>query len=345
MDVVCQEIVPVQADVIIQRLTPATNGAGLLGAVLDADILDRESSPPAGVSGISKTLQPIEGGPMRVARFGWKADVATTFTFSADAALNEMGLTSTFFPVDNAPNGDTVLRDQCDNVADPEDLPDGMGFTKIDRFTDFQRFLAQPPQTPKVGMAGEAVFDSIGCAACHVSSAYTTGAVAEAALSGVDIKPYSDFLIHDMGSLGDGIVSGAATETEMMTRALWGLRFRSSMLHDGRATGGTFDQNVRSTISSHDGEALASSVAFAALTAPEQDQLVAFLESLGQSEFDWEGDNDVDEFDWFFMEPELTGPIGALTPDDRVSVGDIDVDGDFDLADFASMQRAFSGTL
>jgi len=344
-DVICQEVVPVQADVVIQRLTPICNGLGLVESIVDADILDRETNPPAGVSGLSKSVQPLEGGAMRLARFGWKGDVATAFTFSADAGLNEIGLTSTFLPVDNAPNGDTVLRDMCDTAADPEDFADGMGFTKLDRFTDFQRFLAQPPQTPKTGMTGESRFNSIGCAACHVSTTYTTGVVAEAALSGVDIKPYSDYLLHDMGSLGDGIVSGIATETEMMTRTLWGLAFRTSLLHDGRATGGTFADNIRSSIASHDGEALASSVAFAALTVPQQDQVIDFLQSLGQAEFDWERDNDVDEFDWFFLEPELTGPVGSLTPDDRASVADIDVDDDFDMVDFAALQRAFSGNL
>ena len=77
-----------------------------------------------------------------------------------------------------------------------------------DRLTDFQRFLAAPPQTPKSGMAGEQLFLAIGCAACHVATPYLTGPAPEAALANRLIKPYSDYLLHDMGALGDGIVQG-----------------------------------------------------------------------------------------------------------------------------------------
>lgn len=341
----CQEVIPMEADHVIQRLTPICNGLGLVEAIVDADILARESSPPAGVSGLSKTVGLLEGGADRLGRFGWKGDVATARSFSIDAGLNELGLTSAELPEDNAPNGDTAARDLCDIAADPEATPDAMGFTMIDRFTDFQRFLAPPPQTPKAGMAGEALFEAIGCAACHVSDPYTTGTVAEASLSGIDIQPYSDFLLHDMGSLGDGVVSGVATEREMMTRSLWGLAFRSSMLHDGRASSGSFQALITTAIDEHDGEAAASRTAFLALSASEQAQVAEFLQSLGQAEFDFERDNDVDAFDWFFLEPELTGPVGSIAPDDRAAIADIDSDGDFDLADFAAVQRAFSGQI
>ena len=93
-----------------------------------------------------------------------------------------------------------------------------------------------------------------------------------------------------MGSLGDGIVDGIATETIMQTRALWGLQARTSFLHDGRATGGTFADNLRDAIQEHDGEAAASRDAFQALSVGEQDQLIDFLFSLGQAEWDWEAD-------------------------------------------------------
>ena len=42
-----------------------------------------------------------------------------------------------------------------------------------------------------------------------------------------------------------------------------------------------------------------------------------------------------------------TAPRSKLmvTPDDRASVADIDQDGDFDLHDFAALQRAYSGEI
>lgn len=344
-DMNCVEVVPPEADVVINRLTPHTFGSGLLEAVNDADILVREMNPPPGVSGFARSSTPVEGGGARVNKFGWKGGVPTVFTFSADASLNEMGLTSVFFPAENAPNGDAVLLGQCDMVADPEDFPDGQGFTKIDRFTDFQRFLAAPPQTPRSGMTGEMLFEQVGCAACHVTDSYVTDPAPESALSGVAIKPYSDFLLHDMGSLGDGIVDGTATENEMMTRALWGLQQRDPLMHDGRSTGGTPIENLEDAIAEHDGEAAASRAAFQALTPAEQGQVVAFLQSLGQAEFDWERDHDVDVFDWFFVEQILTGPLQAPAygPDDFAAIADVDVDGDVDLRDFGVLQRAWTG--
>ena len=306
----------------------------------------RAQNQPSGLVGRVHMVQPIEdpAGPMRVGRFGWKGGIATVDSFSLDAALNEMGLTSRFLPMDNAPNGDLALLGVCDTVPDPEDQPDPMGFTRTDRFTDFQRFLAAPAQTPRAGMAGEGVFAAIGCADCHVPS-YTTGTVAEAGLSGQQIQPYSDFLLHDVGTLGDGIVEGDATETEMMTRPLWGLAQRGSYLHDGRASGGTFEDNVEAAILAHGGTAQPSADAYAALSAADQVSLMTFLASLGRAEFDWDTNNSLDEFDWFFLEPLATGPdptvpVGADSP---AAVADVDRDGDFDLIEFGLLQRVWTG--
>jgi hypothetical protein len=342
----CEEIIPIEADVIASRLTPPVFGLGLVETIDDADILALEASQAPGLSGWARMVLPVEDvmGPLRVGRFGWKGGVATALTFSADAAVNEMGLTNEFFASENAPNGDLVLLAACDAVADPEDVPVG-GVTRIQRFTDFQRFLAPPPQTPLMGMTGELLFTQIGCASCHHPT-YTTGAAPEAALSGVLIRPYSDYLIHDMGALGDGIVDGPVGETQFQTRALWGLRSRSSLLHDGRATGGTLEQNITTAIDEHRGEGQASRDAFFALTVVERNQVLAFLSSLGRPEFDWDGDNDRDEFDWFFLEPLMTGPIlSSFTPDHSAAIADVDRDGDFDLVDFAALQRGWTGDL
>jgi hypothetical protein len=348
----CLEFVPPEANVEINRLTPSAFGAGLVEAIKPQDIIRRELLPPPGVSGRAHRVHPLEDPPeakRKVGRFGWKAQVATLLTFSGDASVNELGFTNRLAPVENAPNGNQKLLKLCDSVPDPEDGPDPEGFHQIDRQADFQKFLAQPPQTPRFGMPGEALFTSVGCGSCHVATPYVTAANAEPPLANKTIKPYSDFLLHNMGSLADGIVQGDAKEDEFRTPSLWGLRARAkiSLLHDGRITGGTMEDNVKNAIAAHDGEGLAAANNFGALLTPDKDKVVRFLLSLGRAEFDDEGDDDVDDFDWFFLENAgaFTGPGSFFGPDDPQAVADFDQDGDFDLVDFTVMQRAMTGAL
>jgi CxxC motif-containing protein (DUF1111 family) len=348
----CLEFVPPEANVEISRITPSAFGTGLVEAIKPEDITRRETLPPRGVSGRAHRVHAVEDPPEarpKVGRFGWKAQVATLLSFSGDASVNELGFTNRLFPVENAPNGNQKLLAQCDSVPDPEDGPDPEGFHQIDRQADFQKFLAQPPQTPRSGMPGEPLFVSIGCVSCHVGTPYVTSANAEPPLSNKTIKPYSDFLLHNMGSLADGIVQGDAKEDEFRTPSLWGLRARAkiALLHDGRVTAGTLEENVRNAIAAHDGEGLAAANNFAALLTADKDKVVRFLLSLGRAEFDQEGDDDVDDFDWFFLENagSFTGPGSFFGPDDPQAVADFDQDGDFDLVDFTVMQRAMTGAL
>ncbi|NOT02300.1 MAG: hypothetical protein HOP29_16965 [Phycisphaerales bacterium] len=345
----CSEQVPVESNIAANRVTPSVFGDGLVESVDDADILAGESSPPPGITGAAHMVPALEdppASPLRVGRFGWKAQVPTMLTFSGDAALNEMGLTNRLVPTENAPNGDMGLLAICDTIPDPEDGPDAEGLHFIDRVTDFQRLLAAPPQTPKSGMTGEAVFNSIGCAGCHVPS-FITGVVAESSLSSKTIKPYSDFLLHDMGQLGDGIVQGDAGTTEMRTPPLWGVRARDPVLHDGRVAGGSFDERIRDAISWHDalgGEAQPAGAAFDAL--PEGDKLavIAFLDSLGRAEFDHDGNDSVLLPDFLAFRGCFDGP-GGYSPDDACAISDIDQDGDVDLTDAAMFVDAWDGPL
>jgi hypothetical protein len=345
----CDEVVPANADVTTHRVTPPIFGYGVVEAIDDSDILVNAVFPPPGVSGRAHQMHPLEdpNGQLRVGRFGWKAQVPTLLTFSADAGLNETGLTSRFLTMDNAPNGDLVRLAQCDAAPiDPEDHPDAQGREMIDRWTDFQKFLAPPPQTPRSGMSGEAIFTSIGCGSCHLTSTFTASPAAENGIANVTIKPYSDFLLHDMGSLGDGIVQGQAHENDFRTAPLWGVGHRAQfgLLHDARATGNTAEQNLDDSIMDHDGEAATIRANYFALPPADKAKVQAFLLSLGRAEFDAEYNNNVDEIDWFFLRPTLTGPGSFFNADDDRAVADFDQDGDFDLRDIAAMQRAFTGT-
>lgn len=342
----CAEIVPPEATIIANRITPSVLGLGLIESIADDAIEFHALNPPPGIQGVVHWVQPLEGpqGVLRAGRFGWKAQVATALTFSGDASLNEMGITNRLAPDENAPNGDADLLAQCDTVPDPEDRPDESGAEFIDRITDFQRFLAAPPQTPRSGMTGEFVFEQIRCAECHVPSFTTRDDVTEDALRSKTIRPYSDFLLHDMGALADGIVQGMAGERMMRTPPLWGLRKRQGLLHDGRADNGDFAQRVTDAIVGHGAlfsEAGPSVALFNALPNAQRQMLIRFLDSLGRAEFDHDGDGDVDLADYQVTNGCAGAPDDELyTADDDCAVSDLDQDGDVDLLDFAGFQRA-----
>jgi CxxC motif-containing protein (DUF1111 family) len=345
----CGEFVPGEANVVIVRVTNSSLAFGMIEAIPDAAIAANEDPQDAdgdGISGRVHWVRPLEAppkSPLRAGRFGWKAQVATVLSFSADAARNEMGLTNRLIPTENAPNGDYDRLAACDPVPDPEDLADAAGYEFIDRVTHFQRYLSPPPQTPRSGMTGETIFAAVGCTACHVPEWTTSNDPSlEAALRGQTIRPYSDFLLHDMGLLADGFPEGDASPLEMRTPVLWNLRMRDPMLHDGSAAGGTFEDRVTAAIGSHGpfGEGAASAAAFAALPETEKAQLIAFLGSLGRLEFDFEVDFKVDLGD-FPVFKACFDASGTLTPDDPCAVGDLDQDGDTDLVDFEYFRLAY----
>src|SRR5262249_48645836 len=120
-------------------------------------------------------------------------------------------------------------------------------------FTDFMTFLAPPPTVALTSAAknGAKTFVTIGCVNCHFP-ALQTGPSSIAALNSVTFFPYSDFLLHDMGSLGDGIAQGSAGQREMRTAPLWGVRVMTKFLHDGRAT------SLSAAILAHDGQGKAA---------------------------------------------------------------------------------------
>ncbi|MCK6484152.1 MAG: hypothetical protein HUU22_11395 [Phycisphaerae bacterium] len=345
----CAETVPPWANVVTTRITTSTLGAGLIEAIPDAAILANESPGP-GVSGRAHMTAAFEdppNSPLRVGRFGWKAQVATVLTFSADAALNEMGITNRFLTAENDPNGfDPPSLAECDSVPDPEDGPDAEGFHFIDRVTDFQRFLAAPPQTPRFGMTGETLFNTIGCNACHVAS-YTTAddPALEDAIRNKVIRPYSDFLLHDMGLLGDGIAQGDADVREIRTPPLWGVRARDPLLHDGRVAGNTFAARMNAAIAAHNvfgSEAAPAAQAYSALLPAEKNLVISFLDSLGRAEFDMNGDGFHDAADYvLFASCFSTG--GPYTPDDPCAIGDLDQDGDVDAVDAAAFATVLPG--
>ncbi|HKE41135.1 MAG TPA: di-heme oxidoredictase family protein [Casimicrobiaceae bacterium] len=277
IDPAVQEVIPSQANVIAHRMTTPLFGAGLIEAIPDAEILLNAAVPkPDGISGRPSVVQDVASGQTRIGRFGWKAQQATLLSFAGDAYLNEMGITNRLFPTENAPNGNTALLAQYDLVPDPEDVTDpATGKADIDRFADFMRMLAPPPQLALTqdARAGQDLFSQIGCAACH-RPMMVTGPNTSRALDRKAVPLFSDLLLHDMGSLGDGIAQGSARPSEMRTAPLWGLRSRGPYLHDGRAA--TVDAAIRM----HDGEAARARDRFNRLGKSMQAQLLAYLGSI-----------------------------------------------------------------
>jgi len=274
IDPLAQEVIPPEANIFARRITTPLFGAGLIEAIPDATILANASRPkPDGVLGRASIVIDVATGQSRVGRFGWKAQQATLLAFAGDAYLNEMGITNRLFPQENAPNGDQSLLAQYDKVADPEDTVDpATGKADIDKFADFMRMLAPPPpgRLSKTTLAGATLFVAVGCVVCH-QPLMATGSNAIKALDHKLVPLYSDLLLHDMGSLADGIGQASALPSEMKTPPLWGLRVRGPYLHDGRAA------TVDAAILLHDGEAVAARNRYASLPAALKQQLLAFL--------------------------------------------------------------------
>ena len=271
-----REVIPPEANVIAHRRTTPLFGLGLIEAIPDSVIRQNaQLAKPDGVKGKIATITDVASGQPRVGRFGWKAQHATLLSFAADAYLNEMGITSRFFPHDIAPNGNTNVLHLFDTVADPEDVVDATGKGDVDRVADFMRLLGAPPALAltAAAQAGQTLFSQAGCAVCHTPS-FTTGTSPVAALNNKTVPLYSDLLLHDMGTLGDGIAQSAAGPREMKTPPLWGLRGNPFFLHDGRAE--TVDQAIRA----HDGEAAVAKGRYLQLTPAQKQQLLEFLHSL-----------------------------------------------------------------
>jgi CxxC motif-containing protein (DUF1111 family) len=180
-----------------------------------------------------------------------------------------MGITSPLFPNESCPQGNCALL--AGNPA-PGLNDDG---DDVARFNDFMTFLAPPPRGPQNIFTdyGNLVAISIGCLDCHTQR-LTTGANAVAALDRVTLHPFSDFLLHEMGSLGDGITQNRATGRLMRTAPLWGLRTQTRLLHDGRAT------TIEEAIQAHDGQGAAARHRFRNLGFFDRATLLAFLRSL-----------------------------------------------------------------
>lgn len=277
------EVVVVQDDIRTFRISTNTLGVGFVEAISNSTLLAIQNAQPPAMRGTAVLVPVLEAnGVARIGRFGWKSQHASLESFSADAYLNEMGITSPLFPDENTSSGRDVTP--YDPVDDPED--DGVDITAFANFMRSTKAPARGPITADV-QAGEDVFNRLGCATCHVAS-ITTGPTGTringgaltvpAALGSKVIHPYSDFLAHDIGS-GDGIPvlptpEYAGTANQMRTAPLWGLRTRNRLMHDGLSF------TKEEAIQRHRGQAEEVRRRFDALPAAQKALLMWFLQSL-----------------------------------------------------------------
>ncbi len=272
-------------------------GMGLLEAIPDADILSRVRSTPDedGVKGQANLVYDPETGQVRVGRYGWKATKFSLRHQTASAALLDMSVTSPIYP-----NRDCLAGPaQCNRNKTEKGLSE-------DELQLISRYVAQlgvPAQrsltsgfpkgvtplpyldvNPTQVAAGAKVFSSIRCTACHVAEMKTGLASELAEMRNQTIKPYTDLLLHDMGSdLADNLVEDQASGSQWRTSALWGIGYTEAVagsgvkvgyLHDGRA------RTLTEAILWHGGEAATSRQRFINVSTADRQALIAFLNSL-----------------------------------------------------------------
>jgi CxxC motif-containing protein (DUF1111 family) len=280
------ENVPFEDSVGTLRVSTNTLGAGFIEAVANSTLLAIRDRQPASIRGTALEVAVLEANNApRIGRFGWKSQHASLESFAADAYLNEMGITTPILPNENTSLGRNVgFGTPYDPVPDPED--DGVD---VVAFANFMRATKAPPRGSinSTVRAGEALFNSVGCVGCHISTLITAapgtringGAIrVRDAMGNKIFHPYSDFLLHDIGT-GDGIpvqpgAAFASTATQIRTAPLWALRTRNRLMHDGLSF------TKQEAIARHAGQATGVRTAYDALSTAQKNQVLTFLDSL-----------------------------------------------------------------
>jgi CxxC motif-containing protein (DUF1111 family) len=280
------ERVQFQDNVRTFRISTNTLGAGFVEAIANDTLASIRAGQPSGIRGSLIPVPVMEANnASRYGRFGWKNQHASLESFAADAYLNEMGITSPLLPVENTSLGKFVgYGTDYDPVADPED--DGVD---LKAFANFMRSTKAPPRgtIDNDVLMGETVFQNVGCSGCHVASIRTAAAgtsinggamTVNPAVGSKVIHPYSDFLMHDIGT-GDGIpvlptTQFAGTANQIRTAPLWALRTRNRLMHDGLSF------TKEEAIARHGGQAGRARNAFTQLSNAEKVVMMKFLDSL-----------------------------------------------------------------
>ncbi len=275
------------------RIAPQLVGMGLLEAIPESAILelaDPDDSDNNGISGrVSIVTDPVTG-LQHIGRFGYKASTSSVKNHTASALNIDIGVMTSVMPEPDCGSQQHNCGSSGQELAD-EQLNDLVKYVSL---------LGVGARRDYNNTTGETIFNELQCNACHRPSFTTSEFHPLAELRNQTIYPYTDMLLHDMGSgLADNHSEGVATGAEWRTAPLWGLGHTQSVLlgdakandlvslagraddvnrigylHDGRAR--TIDEAIRW----HGGEALTSKNAYESLTTSEKQALLAFLNSL-----------------------------------------------------------------
>jgi CxxC motif-containing protein (DUF1111 family) len=302
-----QEHVPDSEKIRTLRVSLNVLGDGFVEALSDQTLLDLSKDQckksQGKICGQALYVPIVEvPGKTGVGRFGWKDQHASLLSFSADAYLNEMGITNRLQPDE--------VTNLCNAASEPNDTPGTDGLSDIDHFARFMRASEAPARDVTLSKTseaknGEGLFDKIGCANCHVATLTTAPAgtavnggnfTIPPALGDKTFHPYGDFLLHNVGT-GDGVVQAIpehygrriaehpdlknstfpkfqSTANKIRTAPLWGVRLHPRLMHDGASV--TFTD----AIGRHRGEASHVTKEFEKLTPAEKKALLTFLQSL-----------------------------------------------------------------
>ena len=233
------------ATIFAGRLTTPLFGLGLVDSLPDSRFDTLASREPAAIRGIVNRVtialaNPADSsqhvGGTRVGRFGWKAGVPNLAQFSADAYLNEMGITTTSCNggVANRAFAHREPRQPRGDQRRHQRLPRrrGAGHRRRLRGRDQQlrrrreraagrrgelHLLHGPPGAAAAGRDRRPARRRTAAARCSTRPRCSARAATartrtsscrrrRAACRRASVfTPYSDFLVHDMGTLGDGI--------------------------------------------------------------------------------------------------------------------------------------------
>jgi len=281
-----QETIPATENIRALRAALNTLGDGFVEAIDDSTLITIAAEQPQ-LSGGRVHGEVVEApifeapGQTRVGRFGWKDQHSSLLSFIADAYLNEMGITNRLRP--------TEVTQILNTTTGVNDQPDELGLANIDHFAQFVRGTMVPPRdatlaTTRAALAGQRLFHRAGCNVCHMEAITTApaGTVIDGgmftvpeALGDKIIHPFSDFLLHDIGT-GDGIVQVGPQDTanKLRTAPLWGLRTKARFMHDLGSL------SLENAIKRHDGEARDATQNFKDLSPAQKEELITFLKSL-----------------------------------------------------------------
>lgn len=259
------------------RVTPQLVGMGLLEAVPETEIqalADPDDLNGDGISGRVHIVKDLETGEPRLGRFGWKAGKARVAHQVAGAFNTDMGVMTSILPNPDCGSAQTNCGASGSEVADT-------AFRNLVDYISLLGVSARRDLKDPAALRGEALFTSIGCAACHTTTLTTSAFHPKAELRNQTIHPYTDLLLHDMGpGLADNLAEEGATGAEWRTAPLWNIGLTAGVsggegyLHDGRA------RTLSEAILWHGGEGTGAMNKFKALPTADSDALIKFLKSL-----------------------------------------------------------------